>query len=353
VPRLPAVPRIPTLLGVAAFLTVVSAASAAVPPGAVSGRVPGTRSTTGAVSAVLAYLSGPAKGRTVSGQHNREPLDVPARWTEKVHDITGKYPGLWGGDLSFHSLASRAAVIAEAKRQWSAGSLVTLTWHMCPPTAPEPCGWDTQDGVWARLTDAQWQELTTDGTPLNRAWRAELNAVVPLLRQLRDAGVEVLWRPLHEMNDSWPWWGGRPGRNGSLRLYQLMHDYFVGTQGLTNLVWVWDVSDRQLDDAGAFFPGDDYVDIAAVDIWQKDYPTLDDYLTMRRLAHGRPIALGEVGTVPSPEVLAQQPDWAWFMTWAESLVDSNSEEAVKACYYDRQVLTRDDVRRDRRPAGGG
>jgi mannan endo-1,4-beta-mannosidase len=349
--RLPAPPRVPTLLGLAAFLTVVSAGSAVVPPGAVPGRVPGTRSTSGAESAVLAYLSGPARGRTVSGQHNREPLDDPTKWTEKVHDITGKYPGLWGGDLSFHSLADRRAVVAEAQRQWSAGSLVTLTWHMCPPTAPEPCGWDSQDGVWARLSDAQWQELITEGTPLNRAWRAQLDAVVPLLRQLRDAGVEVLWRPLHEMNDSWPWWGGRPGPDGSRRLYQLMHDYFVGTQDLTNLVWVWDVSDRQLDDAGDFFPGDDYVDVAAVDIWQKDYPTLGDYLAMRRLAHGRPIALGEVNTVPSPEVLAQQPGWAWFMTWAEKLVDSNSEDAVKACYYDPHVLNRDDVRRDRRPPG--
>jgi mannan endo-1,4-beta-mannosidase len=308
--------------------------------------------TGGAESAVLAYLTGPAKGRTISGQHNREPADEPTKWTEKVHDITGKYPGLWGGDLSFHSPGDRPLLIAEAKRQWSAGSLVTLMWHMCPPTHPEPCGWDTADGVWATLDDAQWHELSTDGTPLNRAWRDELDAVVPLLRELRDAGVEVLWRPLHEMNDTWAWWGGRPGPDGSRRLYQLMHDYLVRRQGLTNLVWVWDVTDQRLDEIDDYFPGSDYVDVASIDIWQKDYPSQNDYAAMLAVAAGKPIALGEVKKVPSPAVLAEQPDWAWFMVWAEELSDSNGGDAVEATYYDRHVLNREQVLRDRQHGRG-
>ncbi|NYF55043.1 glycoside hydrolase family 26 protein [Micromonospora purpureochromogenes] len=298
---------------------------------------------------MLAYLSGPARGSTISGQHNREPASEPTKWTEKVHDITGKYPGLWGADLSFHSRADRPLQIAEAKRQWSAGSLVTLMWHMCPPTRPERCGWDTADGVWAELDDAQWHELITEGTSLNRAWQSELDAVVPLLRELQAAGVEVLWRPLHEMNDSWAWWGGRPGPDGSRRLYQLMHDHLVRRQGLTNLVWVWNVADKQLDQIDSYYPGADYVDVASVDIWQKDYPSRSDYHAMLTVAAGKPIALGEVKKVPSPAVLQQQPDWAWFMVWAEDLVTSNSEDAVKATYYDRHVLNREHVRGELRP----
>jgi mannan endo-1,4-beta-mannosidase len=308
--------------------------------------------TSGAESAVLAYLSGPARGRTISGQHNREPAAEPAKWTEKVHDITGRYPGLWGGDLSFHSLADRPTVVAEAKRQWSAGSLVTLSWHMCPPLRPEPCGWDTPDGVWARLTDDQWHEVVTDGTPLNRAWRAQVDAVVPALLELQDAGVEVLWRPLHEMNDTWPWWGGRPGPVGSRRLYQLMHDHLVRYRGLANLIWVWNVTDQRLDQIDDFFPGADYVDVISIDIWQKEYPAREDYRAMQRIAAGAPIALGEVRKVPSPEVLEQQPGWAWFLTWAEELVTSNTEAAVKATYDHRQVLNRDQVASGRRPSGG-
>ena len=305
---------------------------------------------------VLTYLSGPAKGKTISGQHNREPANEPAQWTEKVHDITGKHPGIWGGDLSFHSLSDRPLQIAEAKRQWSAGSLVTLMWHMCPPTHPEPCGWNTPDGVWAKLDDAQWNELITVGTPLNRAWLATLDAVVPLLKELQDAGVEVLWRPLHEMNDTWAWWGGRPGPNGSRRLYQLMHDYLARRHGLTNLVWVWSVTDQRVNAIGDYFPGADYVDVASMDVWHNDYPSWSDYQAMLTVAAGKPIALAEVKKVPLPAVLAEQPGWAWFMVWAENLVDSNSEAAVKATYYDPRVLNREDIARDRQrqpPLAGG
>jgi mannan endo-1,4-beta-mannosidase len=341
--------RVRPFLAVAAALLAVLAAAVGTTASLGAGRdkQQSTRPpTTGrAESVVLRYLSGPARGRTISGQHNREPANEPTKWTQKVHDITGKYPGLWGADLSFHSLTNRPLQIAEAKRQWFAGSLVTLMWHMCPPTHPEPCGLDTPDGIWAKLDEAQWHELITDGTPLNRAWHDELDAVVPLLRELQDAGVEVLWRPLHEMNDTWAWWGGRPGPDGSRRLYQLMHDYLVRRHGLTNLVWVWNVTDKRLDQIDDYFPGAGYVDVASVDIWQKDYPSRNDYKAMLAVAAGKPIALGEVKKVPSPAVLDQQPDWAWFMVWAEQLVTSNSEDAVKATYYHRHVINREQILR--------
>jgi mannan endo-1,4-beta-mannosidase len=348
--------RAQRFVGVAIVLATVVAAgmvvAACLPADRDTRRSPRPRATGGAESGVLEYLSGPARGRTISGQHNREPANEPAKWTEKVHDITGKYPGLWGGDLSFHSLSDRPLLIAEAKRQWSAGSLVTLMWHMCPPTRPEPCGWDTPDGVRTELDDTQWRELIADGTPLNRAWREEIDAVVPLLRELQDARVEVLWRPLHEMNDGWAWWGGRPGPDGSRRLYQLMHDYLVRGQGLTNLVWVWNVTDQRLDEIDDYFPGADYVDVASIDIWQKDYPSYGDYTAMLAVAGGKPIALGEVRKVPSPATLEGQPGWVWFMVWAEEVVNGNAEDAVRATYYHRHVLNREQVLRGRQRPGG-
>jgi mannan endo-1,4-beta-mannosidase len=325
------------LAGVAGWLVLTDRDDAVTPPGP---------APTGgeARTAVLTYLAAASGKWTVSGQHNREPNDEPTRWTQKVHDITGKYPGVWGADLSFHTLADRRFVVAEAKRQWAAGSLVTLMWHMCPPTHPEPCGWNTPDGVWARLTDAEWSETTTPGTPLNRELTEQWDAVIPLLRELRDAGVGVLWRPLHEMNDTWPWWGGRPGPGGSPMLYRMMHDYFTAA-GLGNLVWVWNVSDRDPAGLAAYDPGAGYTDVASMDIWQSDYPRDSDYRTILDLAGGRPIALGEVRRVPSPEVLAAQPRWAWFLVWAETLVEINDEAQVKSTYYDARVRNRDTLGR--------
>ena len=306
----------------------------------------GKPATAGATarSALLRYLHAASGRWTVSGQHNREPNDQPTLWTAKVHDITGKYPGLWKADLSFHTLEARPGMIAEAKRQWAAGSLVTLMWHMCPPTQPEPCGWDTPDGVWAKLTDAQWTEMLTPGRPLNSALIARFDVVVPLLRQLDDAGVAVLWRPFHEMNDSWAWWGGHPGPDGSLRLYRLMHDHFRAA-GLHNLVWVWSVSDRDPAGISAYDPGPEDSDVAAMDIWHTDFPTRAGYDAMLRVAGDRPIALGELSHVPPPELLDEQPRWVYFMIWAEYLQERASGDEIKRSYYGPRVRNRDTLGR--------
>ena len=65
---------------------------------------------------------------------------------------------------------------------------------------------------------------------------------------------------------------------------------------------------------------------------------------MQSVAAGKPIALAEVGTLPSPAQLAAQPKWAYFMVWAEYLTNANSDDAIKATYYDSRVLHQGDVR---------
>jgi mannan endo-1,4-beta-mannosidase len=311
----------------AALLIPLAAPAAAAPPGS-------------EVMALLGEISGRS---TISGQHNREPNSDPAKWTRTVRDITGETPGLWGGDFLFSSddVNHRGTMVDEAIRQWQAGSLVALTWHVCPPTVGSTCGWDS-GGILGSLNDGQWSELLRDGSSLNQAWKNRLNEVVPHLRRLRDAGVEVLWRPLHEMNEGWSWWGGRGAQ--TRQLYQLTHEHLAG-QGLSNLIWVWNVKDVDMGGIGGYWPGASYVDVASLDVWVKQTPSQSDYDAMLNVAGGKPIALAEVGRVPSPDVLAAQPRWAWFMTWAEWLVDPayNDNASVQRTYWDGRVLNRGEL----------
>jgi mannan endo-1,4-beta-mannosidase len=234
-------------------------------------------------------------------------------------------------------------MVSEAIRQWRAGSLVALTWHLCPPTGGPTCGWDS-NGVLSRLTDSQWREVITDGTALNLAYQRRMDEVVPYLRQLQDAGVPVLWRPIHEMNDGWSWWGGRGGADGSRRLYQIQHDYLTA-RGLTNLVWVWNVKDLNMGAIGDYWPGASYVDVASLDVWVKLDPSAADYQAMLAIAGGKPIALAEVGRVPSPALMDAQPRWAWWMVWAEWLTDPayNTNAGVQASYFSPRVLNRGEI----------
>ncbi len=303
-------------------------------------------------AALMDYLSGISGRSTLSGQHNREPNSDPTKYTRVAQGITGQTPGLWGGDFLFlpDDVAHRQTMVDEAVRQWRAGSVVALTWHLCPPTTGSTCGWDND--VNSDLDVNQWNQLVTDGTALNTAFKNRLNEAVPYLRQLQNAGVPVLWRPIHEMNDGWSWWGGRPGATGSRKLYQITHDHYTKTHGLTNLVWVWNVKDVNTGSIGEYWPGPSYVDVASLDVWAKYDPSASDYQAMLAVAGGKPIALAEVGRVPSPALMNAQPRWAWWMVWAEWLTDPayNNNAAVQASYFSPRVLNRGEFTV---PGGGG
>ncbi len=161
---------------------------------------------------VLNYLYSISGSQTIAGIHNREPNAIPAKWTDKIDVLTGKYPGLWSGDFLFQedNIANRQIMINEALKQWKQGALINIMWHACNPALSQPCGFDST-GVLSKLSDAQWNELISNGTPLNNKWKDMMDQVCIYLQFLKDNGVTVLWRPLHEMNQGAFWWGGRPG----------------------------------------------------------------------------------------------------------------------------------------------
>jgi hypothetical protein len=68
-------------------------------------------------SKVLNYLYKISGLKTISGQHNREPNSDPARSTDWISSVTGKYPGLWGGDFLYlaDDIQHRGTMIGEAK----------------------------------------------------------------------------------------------------------------------------------------------------------------------------------------------------------------------------------------------
>lgn len=285
--------------------------------------------------------------KTITGIHNREPNADPDHWTQEIFTTTGKYPGLWSGDFLFQeeNIRDRQSMIDEALAQWKKGSLINIMWHACNPGLNQPCGWDDQ-GVKSHLSDEQWQQLITDGTPINLRWKAMMDEVAGYLTYLKDKGVEVLWRPLHEMNQGVFWWGGRPGPNGTVRLWQLTHDYMTKTKKLTNLVWVWDIQDfaTLASDAVSYYPGADYFDLAALDVYDDNsgYSKVK-YDIMVTASKGKPIAIGECQKYPTPEQLASQPKWTFFMGWSELVFSANTKNDITRVITAPNTLTQDEM----------
>lgn len=321
------------------------------------------------------------KGKYIlSGQHNF--IATGSKYTEIVKELTGKYPIVWGSDFSFcyqgdepnkfqhcgplnlsdpvdsvyftnlKPHEARKKMVQNAIQKNKEGFIITLMWHACPPNLGDCCNgrkiWTLEN----RPSQEEWDELTTEGTLLNNAWKQQADTIAVYLKKLKDARVPILWRPYHEMNGVWFWWCNKKGENGFKKLWIMMYNYYVNHHKLDNLIWVWNTNaprDIPGDEAFAyeeFWPGSKYVDVLAADVYRNDWKQShhDDLL---KLANGKPIALGEVGNPPSPEILANQDNWTWFMPWGNLVLWGQGPEILKELFKDDKVLTKDEVIRDK------
>jgi mannan endo-1,4-beta-mannosidase len=91
-----------------------------------------------------------------------------------------------------------------------------------------------------------------------------------------------------------------------------------------------------------YYPGDDVVDVLATDVYRGGFAD-EDYEQLLALAGERPIALGEVGYLPTPEKLRQQPCWTWFMAWGEPVGEWSDGKSLRENYECDETLTLADL----------
>ncbi len=289
---------------------------------------------------LLAFLYEISGKRVMSGQHNF-PGALSA-FSLEASNIGGAYPAVWGQDFGFSDddqdgVQFRDQVIEEAIQQHAKGSIITLMWHAVQPTHDEPVTF--KENIIGKLSDENWSGLVTPGTALNKRWIEQTDVVASLLKVLQEHNIPVLWRPYHEMNGDWFWWGNRPGKTGYQALYRHMYHQFVHVHELNHLLWVWNANAPR-GNAGPYapyFPGLDVVDVLATDVYSNDYQPAH-YNEIVELASGKPIALGEVGQLPTPELLASEPLWTWFMTWSGFTKNHNDPNEVKRLFQDQRTL---------------
>lgn len=322
---------------------VLLAASVAAPALAQNACKPVNPHATPEAVALLEMICAVSGSAILSGQHNF-PNHL-SQHSDATANTVGKYPAIWGSDFGFaaegkDAITGRNAMIEEAKRQHAAGSIITLMWHVVRPVDDEPNGW--RESVQNRLTDFEWSELLDPSTNLHKRWEAQIDTAAMYLKRLQDSHIPVLWRPYHENNGNWFWWGGRPGDKGFIALYRMTYERMVNYHHLDNLIWVWNANAPNGKNAGlyaGYYPGAAYVDILAADVYGEFKQAYHDDLAT--LADGKPIALGEVGRVPSLEVLKTQPKWAWFMVWAD-LLRMSPPDMVDALFHDPRTKCRGD-----------
>lgn len=184
------------------------------------------------------------------------------------------------------------------------------------------------------------EKVLEEGSPERKAFYHDMAVIAGYLKEFCDAGIPILWRPFHESDGTWFWWGSK-GPEVARELYLLMYDYYVNEWHLDNLLWVWNC---RLPEG---YPGDAYVDVVSVDIYLPEYkPT--DYADaygklIKATSSDKVAALAEVGYMPDVDCLAQShTPWAYYMTWSKEFCigeQYNSKENLRRMYDSDYAVT--------------
>jgi mannan endo-1,4-beta-mannosidase len=290
--------------------------------------------------ALMSYLVSAHGDEVLAGQQGRAEA-------EHMAALTGRYPALLGLDLMDYSPSrvehGATSDSTEQALDWSEtrGGLVTISWHWNAPTGlVDSTQWPWWKGFYTQATTFDLAKAMNDrGSVERQLLLRDIDAIAAQLQRLEDAGVPVLWRPLHEASAGWFWWGAH-GPAPYLALWRLLYDRLVNEHGLHNLIWVWNGQ------AAEWYPGDQYVDVVAEDIYDRarDYdPQESAYLRARDYAGGNKlVALSETGTLPDPaELLESRARWSWFMLWSGDFANTEkwNEDAMKREVYASDLVT--------------
>ena len=248
---------------------------------------------------------------------------------EKIREITGKYPAIRGHDLIHER--SNANEINLLIEWWKKGGVPTLMWHWGAPGKGE--------GYLQSKMRIDIERCFQEGTDEYKAMWDDLKRVADWLTVLRDANVPVMWRPMHEFEGGWFWYGMGTGKQFN-RLWRIMFDYFSNERTLNNLIWVLCHSDFPNPD---FNPGRQYFDIVGADTYREDRVLKEMFDDVVKI-HGTdiPIVLHECGPLPDPETSFKDgAAWLWWMVWHTKWVTDQDPEKMKRFYNHKKVVTLD------------
>lgn len=265
---------------------------------------------------------------------------------EWVYEKTGKYPALHCFDLMNLTgkdyLEDYADLLPNAQAWHDAGGIVAAMWHWRDPSKAsndfytENCTFDlskivaSSNGDGTYVYDTESEEY--------KAVMTDIAAAKAQLRKLTDAGIPVLWRPLHEARGTWFWWGNA-GPDACKALWMLLRQEMGD---LHNLIWVWTVQvDANFGAAKEWYPGDANVDIVGVDIYEEAHTGFAAQFRFAAEVSGlkKVIALSECGAMPDVEQMAAEgASWAWCMPWYGDHTQSLQYNGIK---YWQRMLTGD------------
>lgn len=220
--------------------------------------------------ALYQYLCESYGKQVLLGQH--DTIGTSAE-TDMIYKTTGKYPAIRFGDLMLATEKDSITTDTEMNiaMDWaSKDGIVGYMWHWAAPDDKREYYADqtdfdikkavTKENI-AELSLEDIKKLQKDGKVSKEcvAVVQDIDTVSEKLSTLRDEGIAVLWRPLHEASNGDFWWGN--DKEAYKWLWKLMYERQTKYHKLNNLIWVWSAQNAD------WYVGDKYCDVLSCDVY--------------------------------------------------------------------------------------
>lgn len=303
-------------------------------------QIPVNRNATKNAVKLLDYLCKTAGKAIITGQHTQTNQMEEITY---INERTGKIPKLRGfellayspninyDDASYECLKeiydNRGTLDTALEWAKTSDGILTFSYHWYSPIGGR------DKSFYAANTDFDADRVLVEGTPEREAFFHDMDEMAELLKPFCDNDIPVLWRPFHESDGDWFWWGAR-GPKTAMELYKLMFKHYTEKHHLDNLLWVWNCR------LAEGYPGDEYVDVISVDIYLEECRATDyaaEYEELIKNTTDKKVAaLAEVGYLPDPDLLGKSHiPWAYYMTWSKEFIIGqkyNTTEMLKKMY---------------------
>ena len=226
--------------------------------------------------------------KVLFGHQNSTWISVGGNSLGDVYDVLNALPAIVGIDTLALSGNESTCESYEAaldmsvelcKKAYKMGCIITLSGHMPNFSSPNivrtsegkydftGCDFmDTKD----KSNDCAYRIL--EGGEYNEVFNAYLDMIVSFLLELDKSGIPVIFRPWHENNGEWFWWGVDIDGEQYKKIYQYTACY-LKSKGVHNLLYVYSPNGpfKSEEEYMDRYPGDEFIDIMAFDYY-------DDYL---------------------------------------------------------------------------
>ncbi|MED4612478.1 mannan endo-1,4-beta-mannosidase [Bacillus subtilis] len=318
---------------------------------------PNAQQTTKTVMNWLAHLPNRTENRVLSGAFGGYSHDTfSMAEADRIRSATGQSPAIYGCDYARGWLETAniedsidVSCNGDLMSYWKNGGIPQISLHLANPAF--------QSGHFKTpITNDQYKKILDSSTAEGKRLNAMLSKIADGLQELENQGVSVLFRPLHEMNGEWFWWGltsynQKDNERISLykQLYKKIYHYMTDTRGLDHLIWVYS-PDANRDFKTDFYPGASYVDIVGLDAYFQDAYSINGYDQLTAL--NKPFAFTEVGPQTANgsfdyslfinAIKQKYPKTIYFLAWNDEWSPAVNRGA-SALYHDSWTLNKGEI----------